>query len=363
VREAAASIQKEIQTDPYNAVRYDRGVQAAAQKYADAVERGASDAEVKQLTSTMMSAVLQAQRKQGVPEALITVASETQAATMKAEIEDARGQERFALIEKYRREFGNENMRYVRRQLKSVFKTSPRMAAMFSLDSNNPDARAVAATLDVRDDQLIKTATGGLDVNVRKSIQAGVRDNKAMKNFVKSMLGTSQNLQHVAQMGDLAAHAASVFVMGGMSEDAAVNKAVNAFMSPFAFVETNAGVGSTLRIPADKRPKSTDIVDGTMEILNPERKIIDLSKASFDPRAKDVQNPEIARQLFGTGKWMATPTGAQLMSSDGKPVFINGKPVSYTWDQLAKIGANRAADPMRDEFGPATFKWGVDGKR
>lgn len=342
VARAAAEIQSEIQRDPYNAVRYDRGVQAAAQQYADAVERGAPDAEVKQLTSTMMSAVLQAQRKQGVPEAMITVASETQAATMKAEIEDARGEERFALIEKYRRDFGSENLRYLRRQLKSTFKDNPRMAAMFSLDSNNPDARAVASTLDVREDQLVHPTTG-VEKEVRSSIQARVRDNKTMREFIKSMAGTSDNLRHVAQMGDLAAHAATVFVKNGMSEDAAVSKAVNAFMSPFVFEYTDAGAGSTLRIPVEKRAKSRDIVAGTMTALNPANKVIDLSKASFDPRAKNVSNPEIARQLTERGRWLATPTGAQLVSSDGKPAFINGKRVSFTWDELAKMGAGRGS--------------------
>ena len=359
--ENAAKIQQDIQADPYNAVKYDKGVQAASEKYLQALESNVPE-EVTKATSTMMSAVLQAQRKQGVPEALITIASETQIAEMKAAIEDTRGEERFQLIEKWRAQYGNENLRYLRRQMKTTFKDAPRMAAMFSLDSKNPDSRAVASTLDVPESALIDPATG-VEKETRDSIKARVRDNRTMKDFVRSMAGTSDNLRHVTQMGDLAAHAATVFVKNGMSEDAAVTKAINAFMSPFTFEYTYAGAGSMLRIPAEMRAKSKDIVAGTMEVLMPGRKIIDLSKASGDPRAKGVSNQEMKRQLERGGKWLATPTGARLTTADNVPVFIDGKPVAYTWSELAKIGVNRSPDWKRDEFGPATFEWGKDGKR
>lgn len=339
--ENAAKIQQDIQADPYNAVKYDKGVQAASEKYLQALESNVPE-EITKATSTMMSAVLQAQRKQGVPEALITIASETQIGEMKAAIEDARGEERFQLIEKWRAQYGNENLRYLRRQMKTTFKDSPRMAAVFSLDSKNPDSRAVAATLDVPETALIDPATG-VEKEVRKSIQARVRDNRTMKDFVRSMAGTSDNLRHVTQMGDLAVHAATVFVKNGMSEDAAVTKAINAFMSPFTFEYTYAGAGSMLRIPAEMRAKSKDIVAGTLTILNPANKLIDLSKASFDPRAKGVSNPVIKQKLETSGKWLATPTGARLTNADGVPVFIDGKPVAYTWSELARLGAGRGA--------------------
>lgn len=336
--ENAAKIQQDIQSDPYNAVKYDKGVQAASEKYLQALESNVPE-EITKATSTMMSAVLQAQRKQGVPEALITIASETQIAEMKAAIEDTRGEERFQLIEKWRAQYGNENLRYLRRQMKTTFKDSPRMAAMFSLDSKNPDSRAVASTLDVPESALIEV----VEKETRDSIKARVRDNRTMKDFVRSMAGTSDNLRHVTQMGDLAAHAATVFVKNGMSEDAAVTKAINAFMSPFTFEYTYAGAGSMLRIPAEMRAKSKDIVAGTLTVLNPANKLIDLSKASFDPRAKGVSNPVIKQKLETSGKWLATPTGARLTNADGVPVFIDGKPVAYTWSELARLGAGRGA--------------------
>ena len=339
--ESAAKIQQDIQADPYNAVKYDKGVQAASEKYLQALESNVPE-EITKATSTMMSAVLQAQRKQGVPEALITIASETQVAEMKAAIEDTRGEERFQLIEKWRAQYGNENLRYLRRQMKTTFKDNPRKAAMFSLDSKNPDSRAVASTLDVPESALIDPATG-VEKETRDSIKARVRDNRTMKDFVRSMAGTSDNLRHVTQMGDLAAHAATVFVKNGMSEDAAVTKAINAFMSPFTFEYTYAGAGSMLRIPAEMRAKSKDIVAGTLTILNPANKLIDLSKASFDPRAKGVSNPVIKQKLETSGKWLATPTGARLTNTDGVPVFIDGKPVAYTWSELARLGAGRGA--------------------
>jgi hypothetical protein len=355
----AAEDQKELETDPYSAIYKSEDYAIADQKFIEEFSTGQlTPDQIGAHRRKLMDLAVKAQRENRIAEVNIKAVSRRDEDILKNEWQDAKGEERFALLAKWKSQFGPTHMKYLKRQLRTVLSPDPKQAAAFLLDENNPGAAAVAATLDTPAN-VIDSKTNGVGDEVVASIAETVKNDERMNYYAKSMSGNPANIAHFAQMSALAQHAAKVFVKGGMSQSEAVEKAVSGFMSAYTFVETDAGSGSVVRIPSSRYAAHKLIDRGMVAALRDDKaKLIDWSKTTLVPNATKFDKGFQA-ELRENGKFLAASNGQGvfLTTANGDQVFINGKPAFLSFDSLTALGSvGRDDDEIRMPKGDFSIK-------
>lgn len=323
--------------DPAGQAMLSPAFQEASAQWQKALEAKAPQETLLKAEAGMVSALIEAQRKNGTPDVYIRAFTNQDAGIKAAEWQRASGVQKLRQLSEWKRQFGSHNFKYVKASLAGQLGNQPDLEALLMLNPDDPDAEIIANSYDVSRAALnAKIGKSGQD-----SIARAIAGNTTLNNHYASAHRNGANLKNRVAVESMIQRAAAYMIGdGGFEGNAtgAVERVVRTLLKKNAYVSAGNGV---LRIPATLQSSGQLIADGALSAQkSAASKAIPWDKIDIPLGGK---RENFIADVRSDGYFVSDSqtTGAQLLTKEGRPITVNGKPFIIPWEVLRLEGAAR----------------------
>lgn len=323
--------------------------QLAASEEARQSNDAIAQAQADDLRRAAWAAMLDAQRREGVPEHRLSLMTKPSAEALKAKLFSAEGQDRVDLIDNLRTTYGDQWNR-VKSQLGDGKPLPPDLEVVANLPQGaNVDRVMLTEAFKLSDQK----ATELLGASRIKDIDESVRSRGS--EMVGTLAQAPDGPQWAATYQNAAEKLARLYVVRGDSVGRATERAFNQVFYDHWEVVGTARVPKQQGRPVVEASAVRAAQAGVLDVLDR----MDLSvpdQAEFPGTTPNQRKQMLVRNARSFGFWMTGPNddGMYLMAGPGLPVrFADGQPLFVPFDSVSALAANRQADRnLRARYAP-----------